>query len=415
MEQKNNKSAAGAKPAANGFWRRLAAALKRARAVWLLLLAAALFAFVLFPLIINGSLVPASAALPYTPTAAPAPTPVPTPAPSESTPTPASDTPVPTPAPTATPEPRVFETLKREDKAEAVAELQARLMELDYLEYDEPTTFFGPATEAAVTLFQRVQGMEEDGIATPELQALLFSNETAPYCMKRGDNGSDVRGMQDRLAYYGYYEDKINGFFGLATQRAVVKFQKRNKLEQTGVIDLDARSLLYSPNARYLVDPTPTPTPKPTATPKPARTPRPNISATAAPISVVGSGAEAMIAVAQSQLGKPYVWSEESPERGFDCSGLVYYSLRSVGVSTGRYNAVSFSQVSSWQQISSLSECQRGDLLFFTSDGRTAVNHTGIYLGGGQFVHASSSAGRVVISTTTGYYQRNFVVARRVF
>ncbi len=364
--------------------------------------------------------------------------------------------PAPTPAPTPEPTPvpvtislSAYETLQEEMESEAIAVLQGRLMELGYFDYDEITTYFGTATKSAVMLFQRTAGLEETGIADSRTQELLFSVNAQPYRMKLGDKGSDVRGMQRRLNELGYYEGKDNGYFGVATERAVKSFQVRNKIDQTGTVDQEIRNLLYSPNARYLVDPTPTPKPTPKATPKP--TPKPTPKATPKPNedwdipiwdpddsepsepevtpkttktpkptekpSNSGSyetSVEGYIEAAMDQLGKPYVWSEEGPD-SFDCSGLVYYSLRLAGISTGRYNAVGFSQVSSWEAVTSLSNCRRGDLLFYKSDTNPEVNHAGIYLGNGQFVHASSSAGKVMISTTTGYYERNFVIARRIF
>ena len=115
-------------------------------------------------------------------------------------------------------------------------------------------------------------------------------------------------------------------------------------------------------------------------------------------------------------LGKPYSWSEESPTKGFDCSGLVYFCLRTCGVSTSRYSASGFSSVSKWTEITSTADLQKGDLVFFKNDTSSSVSHTGIYAGGGSFVHASSSAGKVIRSSIgTSYWTRNFVNGRRVF
>jgi len=72
--------------------------------------------------------------------------------------------------------------------------------------------------------------------------------------------------------------------------------------------------------------------------------------------------------------------------------------------------------VSSWQNVSSISDLVKGDLLFFCDDSSSRVSHTGIYIGGGQFIHASSSKGKVVQSSiSTSYWTRNFVNGRRVF
>lgn len=429
-----------AKKATSGI-RRLS---KRAR-VWLVLACGvAMIGFIGLPLRYNGYLFGSPmqeevfAAAPRS--TSPTPTPVATPAPLPSI------LPSPSPTPTAFIALEAYDTLQQEDDSDLVATLQSRLMELGYFDYDEITTYYGSVTKSAVKLFQRAQGLAQTGVADSETQLLLYSNNTQPYRMMLGDKGSDVRSMQRRLTELGYYEDKDNGYFGVATEHAVKNFQKRNKLEETGVIDQASRNLMYSPHARYLVDPTPTPkptikpTPKPTvkpaatlkATPEPSYdipiidddddvrstpTRTPKATATANPSVDVGSydtSVSGLIAAAKAQLGKPYVWSEEGPE-SFDCSGLVYYCLRLSGVSTSRYNAIGFSQVTNWKAIGSLDDCKKGDLLFYKSDSNENVNHTGIYLGGGQFLHASSSQGKVVISETTGYYARNFIIARRVF
>ncbi|GIV02781.1 MAG: hypothetical protein KatS3mg015_1611 [Fimbriimonadales bacterium] len=61
------------------------------------------------------------------------------------------------------------------------------------------------------------------------------------------------------------------------------------------------------------------------------------------------------------------------------------------------------------------SELQPGDLVFFRTGRSTRINHAGIYIGNGQFIHASSGGGQVRIdSLSDGYYSKRFVTARRV-
>ncbi|NTU77608.1 MAG: hypothetical protein HGA90_07360, partial [Alphaproteobacteria bacterium] len=317
-----------------------------------------------------------------------------------------------------------------------------RLMELGYLDSDEPTTVYNAATTVAVTLFQRTINAPMDGVATGELQEHLFSTEAKPYEIKLGDSGTDVESMQSRLNELGYYGEKINGYFGVATEDALRAFQTKNKISEDSVFNVEDRDLLYSPEARPKIDPTPTPSPKPT--PKPTKKPtttrkpsetssgstepsNPESPATEAPavteapvyeeVSYSASySADGLISVASAMLGRPYSWSEESPSRGFDCSGLVYFSLRTCGVSTSRYSASGFSSVSRWTEITSTADLQKGDLVFFKNDSSDRVSHTGIYAGGGKFIHASSSSGKVITSSiSTDYWTRNFVNGRRVF
>jgi len=350
-----------------------------------------------------------------------------------------------TPEPSAEPTPAMqvsrYTALQENDDYPTVMQLQTRLMELGYLDSDEPTTVFNSATSVAVSLFQRTLDCEMDGVASSELQESLFSDNAIPYEMKLGDSGTDVESMQSRLSELGYYESKTNGYFGTATEDSLRAFQTKNQIDADGVFNVSDRDLLYSPDARPKIDPTPTPSPTPKPTKKPTTTRKPGATATPRPTSgtttteapsatdgdspsspgdppsyTASYSADGLISVATAMLGYPYSWSEESPAKGFDCSGLVYFCLRTCGVSTSRYSASGFSAVSSWGNVSSISDLQKGDLLFFKNDTSDRVSHTGIYCGGGKFIHASSSAGEVVTSYISGaYWTRNFVNGRRVF
>jgi cell wall-associated NlpC family hydrolase len=277
-----------------------------------------------------------------------------------------------------------------------VASLQSRLMELEYFENDEVTNFYGPVTEFSVELFQRCHDLQVDGIAGEETLKLLYSDEAKIYTIYPGNIGLDVENMQLRLKELGYFKGTATGRYGDETEKAVRSFQKVNGLFVDAKMGTQSRDVLFSPNAKAA--------PKP----KPA-TPSGGSSGYSG-----GSGAEGLVSVALGQLGDRYVWGATGP-RSFDCSGLVYYSLNHSGVRVSRFNAAGFSQVSSWQRVGSVGALRRGDLIFFKSDRSSRVSHTGIYLGGGQFVHASSSRGRVVIGAFGPYWRRNFVCGRRVF
>ena len=95
-----------------------------------------------------------------------------------------------------------------------------------------------------------------------------------------------------------------------------------------------------------------------------------------------------------SQLGVPYQWGGASPSEGFDCSGLVMWAYAQVGVSLP-HNAAA--QHASGTPVSR-SDLQPGDIVFFYGDG-----HDGIYIGGGQFVHAPHTGDVVKISNLDGY------------
>ena len=90
---------------------------------------------------------------------------------------------------------------------------------------------------------------------------------------------------------------------------------------------------------------------------------------------------------------------------GFDCSGFVQYVYSQVGVSLPHHAASQYG----YGTPVPISDLQAGDLVFF--DG---LGHVGIYIGGGQFVHAPHTGDVVKISAMDGWYSSSFVGARRL-
>ncbi len=122
-----------------------------------------------------------------------------------------------------------------------------------------------------------------------------------------------------------------------------------------------------------------------------------------------GSG---IVATAKQYLGTRYVYGGAAPG-GFDCSGFTMYVYKQYGCS------LPHSASGQWQsglgtRVYSIGSLQPGDLVFFNDPSRNAgkaCSHAGIYVGGGQFIHASSSRSRGVIISdlTSGYYNTYFV------
>ncbi len=284
------------------------------------------------------------------------------------------------------------------DKGTEIEKLQQALKELEYYDYPSITGFYGPVTITAVERFQKTNGLIEDGVAGPQTLNLLYSGNAKYFCIYPGDRGADVEALQRRLQELGYYSyESITGYFGSVTTNALKEFQNQNGLSSDGMAGKNTRAVLYSDDAKaydssqqsHDVGDAPDSTQQET------------------------DEVERMLAFAKEQLGKKYVYSTEGPST-FDCSGFVYYVLKYMGVSTSRYSASGFSKVSSWQQIDKNS-IEPGDLLFFKSDSSSSISHTGIYLGNDTFIHASSSGSCVKITDISGYYDRNFILARRVF
>lgn len=105
-----------------------------------------------------------------------------------------------------------------------------------------------------------------------------------------------------------------------------------------------------------------------------------------------GSGNAAAANVALQYLGVPYVWGGESPS-GFDCSGLATYAYRQIGKSVPHYTVAAYN---AFPKVP-LGSLQPGDLVFFNG-----LNHMGIYIGGGQYVHAPQTGDVVKISSLSG-------------
>ncbi len=116
---------------------------------------------------------------------------------------------------------------------------------------------------------------------------------------------------------------------------------------------------------------------------------------------------------AKKFLGKPYVWGATGPD-SFDCSGFTQKVYRSIGINLPR---VSRNQAMVGKLVR-FDELQKGDMVFFDTSraNRGRVNHVGIYLEDGKFIHASSGKRKVVITSFNKktFYKKHFLWGRRV-
>lgn len=119
---------------------------------------------------------------------------------------------------------------------------------------------------------------------------------------------------------------------------------------------------------------------------------------------------QTIVDTAMKYLGVPYVWAGTSPS-GFDCSGLVYYVYKENGYSINRTAASIYQNGKAVDK----SELQVGDAICFTNSSYSSIGHVGIYVGNGQFIHASSGSGQVVVSDlSSSYYTNHYYGARRI-
>jgi murein DD-endopeptidase len=124
--------------------------------------------------------------------------------------------------------------------------------------------------------------------------------------------------------------------------------------------------------------------------------------------TVSASKATAATRIAKSMIGQPYRYGGQSPG-GFDCSGLVRYSYKSVGIKTARTSK----ELRKQTKKISRKKMRAGDLVFFKGWVRTG--HVGIYVGNGRFIHAPSSGKKVKIDRMdSGYWDEHFKSAGRV-
>jgi len=167
--------------------------------------------------------------------------------------------------------------------------------------------------------------------------------------------------------------------------------------------DTAARALNPTPAPAPTKTPAPK-TPAPTKTPAPAKTPAPTKTPAVAPAAVtveLGVAARA-VTEALAQQGTPYVYGGNAPG-GFDCSGLVQWVYKEVGIALPRTAAA---QATVGHPVS-LSQLQPGDLLFFYQP----VDHVVIYVGNGKIAEASQPGTPVHVRPM---YLNGFVGARRI-
>lgn len=196
------------------------------------------------------------------------------------------------------------------------------------------------------------------------------------YAFQVGDQGSEVAEIQEKLASIGY-DVTADGDYGPATSEAVKAYQRGHGLDADGMVGASTYSLLMGKDM-------------------------PAVSRGSNYVS------RRIISNAMQYIGVPYVFGGTTPG-GFDCSGYVRYVFANAGISLPRTADV---QYEVGTPVSS-SDLRAGDLVYFSTY-EPGPSHVGIYLGDGNFIHASSSRG-VRVDSISGYYWSDcYIGARRV-
>jgi cell wall-associated NlpC family hydrolase len=117
----------------------------------------------------------------------------------------------------------------------------------------------------------------------------------------------------------------------------------------------------------------------------------------------------ALIATAKTYMGVPYVFGGESPTTGLDCSSFTQLVMKKNGITLPRTAAEQYAQGTPVNK----DDLQVGDLVFFTTY-KPGASHVGFYMGNHQFIHESSAAKQVTISSLEeSYYTEHYIGARR--
>lgn len=132
-----------------------------------------------------------------------------------------------------------------------------------------------------------------------------------------------------------------------------------------------------------------------------------------APTEQFSPAADDVLLRAIGLVGTPYRYGGNTPDSGFDCSGLIGYVYRdAAGIRLPRSTRELIAMPVPSVRRDAL---QTGDLVFFATNGGGQVSHAGIYVGEGRFVHAPSSGGTVRLdSLSLAYWQRSYLNAKRV-
>ena len=312
-----------------------------------------------------------------------------------------------------------------------VIDIQKRLMQLDYMDEDEPTNYYGPMTTRAIGYFQRKNELAKDGIAGEETQILLFSDDAKRYTVSEGDEGADVESIQERLHELGY-NVSATGYFGSDTTKAVAYFQRMSGLTDDGCVGAQTKEALYDKEAEHSIeywerqkessssssssskksssDSSSSKKSSSSGSSKKSNSDSSSSSGSSKKSStkIADPGSvEAFITCAESLAGTPYVTGGKS-ESGVDCSGFVYLALKNSGNSIGYMTSGGWAS-SGYDTVYSMGELQRGDIVCFSG-------HVGIYLGGGDMIDASSSQGKVRYCSniqSSDYWTSHFKCGKR--
>lgn len=296
------------------------------------------------------------------------------------------------------------QVLQKDMYHEDVQVLQKELMDLGYFQFDSFNNRFDENTVNAVKALQISQNLEITGVFDQETfgaykevkeknsqeagkQQLVYTRK-----LSLESKGEDVRQLQEALKALGYLViNDCTDYYGTMTETAVKNFQKGNFLIENGIVDLrtmDALNKALTGRGISLQA----------------------LSRGGGSRAAANTVSDSIAATAKKFVGSRYVSGGMSP-KGFDCSGFTSYVYKQHGIILPR---TSTSQAYVGTKVNKTNLIP-GDLLIFSNTYKAGPSHTGIYLGNGRFVHASTSRTGVIISDlNSSYYTKHFSYGRRL-
>ena len=241
---------------------------------------------------------------------------------------------------------------------------------------------------------------------------MILSNSWAlasPTLLKNS-SGKDVLTLQKKLYLIGYNITEFDGVYGAETEKAVSAFQKEHKLTVTGVVTNATWRVLKNAkpvNGRKLTDIKETPVSTPHITRIDTTKSNGNIVPYGQTFINAGQGAQ-IVATGKKYIGVPYVFGGTTPN-GFDCSGFLQYVFKQHGFNIPRLADEQYKL----GKAAKTSQLEPGDLVFFSTY-EPGASHCGIYVGNGNFMHASSSKGIRIDALSNDYWRPRFIGGRKI-
>lgn len=257
--------------------------------------------------------------------------------------------------------------------------LQNHLSQLGYFNETDLTNYFGPVTEEAVKKFQEeYDELEADGIVGESTSKYIIAKITQVNLIKEKERKEKeaAAAAQRDLKELGYYNGEITSVIDEATIKAIKAFQEKEGFEVTGELDKETQDKL---NELF---------------PKKVEEEKGGITG------------RALIDFTRKYLGTPYVYGAASG-KAFDCSGFSTFVMKNFGIKLDRRASEQARKGTPVKKADLIV----GDLVFFSQTGKK-VDHVGIYIGDGKFIHASSYKRGVVIDSF-GKYTGVYMGARR--